>query len=238
MGAANLIDQSVCSTVEAVPNSYCLRAARSSLQFSVQHEQQLAYALASRFVATQFAKVYHAECQQFSPTLLSVKRERDICGVLGIRLASQHKLYLEYYLPAGVEQVLSQHLDQTISRDSIIEVGNFAASKGGVCQLLLLATGYALRLLGYRWLVFTATTQVQHILQRMQWPVTPLAAATPESLPGGGAGWGSYYAGQPQVVVGDLWAAAPMLQHQAVQQVFSQHRLPLRKLEASLRGML
>lgn len=237
MGAINLVSEGGCNAVQAVPASYCLRAEASPLQFSVQSQDQLAYILASRFVAKQYAKTYQAQCQQFCPTLLSIKRDSDICGVLGVRLASQGSLYLEQYLANDIEQVLGDLFNQAISRDSIIEIGNFSASKGGVSQLLLLATGYALRILGYRWVVFTATSQVQKILHRMQWQVTPLGDAKPEKLIDSNADWGSYYADKPQVVVGDLWAAAAQLEHPTVKSLFSKHLVPVRKIEASLRGV-
>ena len=237
MGAANFINESFYSTPQAVPVSYCLRAAASPLHITVQSQDQLGYILASRFVAKQFSKAYRAQCQQFAPTLLTIKRNRDICGALGVRLASQERLYLEQYLASDIEHALSDVFAQPISRDSIIEVGNFSASKGGVSQLLLLAVGHALRLLGYRWLVFTATSHVQKMLDRMQWQVTPLCEAKAEYLDDPASNWGNYYADKPKVVVGDLWAAAAQLQHPSVTQLFGQHRVPVRRIEASLRGI-
>ena len=156
-----------------------------------------------RFIAERFRDAYGARVVHFCAHLLGT---RDAAGAwqaaAGYTPAAAGALFLEQYLDRPVEAVLSSALAEAVPRERIVEVGNLASAGGGRCFLPALGRYLASR--GYRWAVFTATSEVREMLQRLSWPAHVLAPAARERLPDGGAAWGSYYAHEPSVMAGCL----------------------------------
>ena len=100
--------------------------------------------------------------------------------------------------------VLSGAVNANVPRERIVEVGNLASAAKGFGGRFLPALRRYLLDLDYRWVVFTATREVRGLLQHLAFEAHLLAPASPERLPDGGAGWGTYYAHQPSVMAGTL----------------------------------
>jgi hypothetical protein len=97
---------------------------------------------------------------------------------------------------------LSEALGAPVARRHIVEVGNLAsAARGCGCRFLPRLRRHLLER-DYRGVVFTATRQVRSILEHFAFEARALAPAAPSRLPDGGAGWGTYYANDPNVMAG------------------------------------
>jgi len=128
--------------------------------------------------------------------------------VVGIRAAAESPLFLEQYLDAPVEQAVARAYRTPIDRDQIVEIGNLAGNVPGLAYLLFAALAQVLSNAGYRWVVCTATPQVEAMLARLRFSSQTICAADPTRLSDGAADWGNYYASQPRVIVGDAESAA------------------------------
>lgn len=81
----------------------------------------------------------------------------ELKAACGVQPASMGKIYLEHYLDVPVEVVLSARLSHPVSRDSIVEIGNFAASDGASARIMYAALCLLLNQYCYSWIVFTGT---------------------------------------------------------------------------------
>jgi hypothetical protein len=158
-----------------------------------------------RFIAERFRSAYGASVGHFCAHLLGM---RDASGAwqaaAGYTPAASGTLYLEHYLDRPVEVVLAGAADRNVPRERIVEVGNLASAARGFGGRFLPALRRYLLGLGYRWVVFTATREVRGILQHLAFEARALAPAAPDRLPDGGAGWGTYYAHEPNVMAGTI----------------------------------
>ncbi len=175
------------------------------------HRQMLEQSISERFRAS-----YDARLEAFLPYLLSLSRDNQINAVLGIRLASEERLFLEQYLDLPVEQCVSGAYRSPIDRSDIVEIGNLAASVANATPALFAVLVSALDAAGYRWLVCTATAQVEVMLEKLSFSTQTLGQADPSRLLSGRSQWGSYYDSHPTVVVGDVAVAAQIVQSSAV----------------------
>ena len=158
-----------------------------------------------RFIAERFRSAYGANVGHFCAHLLGM---RDAHGAwqaaAGYTPAASSALYLEHYLDRPVEVVLSGAVGREVLRERIAEVGNLASAARGFGGRFLPALRRYLIDLDYRWVVFTATREVRGILQHLAFETRALAPASPQRLPDGGAGWGTYYAHEPAVMAGTI----------------------------------
>ena len=69
-------------------------------------------------------------------------------------------------LDSPIETLLSQKQEKEVSRAHIVETGNLAAARGSSPLLFLLLTEVLYRA-NFRWITFTATAQVNSLLQRL-----------------------------------------------------------------------
>ena len=158
-----------------------------------------------RFIAERFRSAYGASVAHFCAHLLGMRDARGAWqAAAGYTPAAAGALYLEHYLDRPVEVVLSGALGREVPRARIAEVGNLASAARGFGGRFLPALRRYLLDLDYRWVVFTATREVRGILQHLAFEARPLAPASPQRLPDGGAGWGTYYAHDPNVMAGTI----------------------------------
>jgi hypothetical protein len=162
-----------------------------------------------RFIAERFREAYGASVSHFCEHLVGA---RGVAGAwlaaAGYTAAGSTRLFLEQYLDAPVEALLSRASGKRVERDWIAEVGNLAAAPG-ILRNLIPAIGAYLHGLGYRWVVFTATRELHNGFRRLQLAPLVLAPALASRLPNGGGTWGTYYAHAPQVMGGLIAACLP-----------------------------
>jgi len=124
-------------------------------------------------------------------------------AALGYKRAGDEPLFLEAYLDEPVEEAVSHAVRRPVSRDRIVEIGNFAADN--VIAMVSLWGAAANDFAGLsEYAVATLTQPLRRMFSRIGVPVIPVASALPERLPQGTGDWGSYYQLDPWVCTGNI----------------------------------
>lgn len=154
------------------------------------------------FVKRVFKRAYGAEIKYFMPKLMSLRDSGgELLAVCGLRHAEESSLFLENYLDAPVEAVLSQSIGEQVLRKDIIEVGNLAVAQPANARSLLASVSLYLHGTDKKWAVFTGIPALRNSLTKLNIPLEVLASAELSALPEHErADWGTYYDEQPQVM--------------------------------------
>lgn len=166
-----------------------------------------------QFIAGVYARRFGARVSQFAPHLVGLRDPHSGAWVAaaGFRFADQSPLFLERYLEAPIEHLLSQHRGRPVARQGIVEVGHLSATRPGAGRLLIPLLGHHLARESTQWVVSTLTQELRHLFIRMG--VTPIALgqADPAAVGPDVADWGSYYEHHPVVLAGRLDAALRLM---------------------------
>ena len=163
-----------------------------------------------QLVRSRYAAVHGAELLEFMPTLLGVVGARgEPLAVLGYQSAAAGPLFLEQYLDAPIEQILSSRGEalgssMRLDRHRIVEVGNFASNDTSATMELVRKLPDFLAREGFEWLVFTGTPRVCALVASFGAPLLDLGSADAGKLRGGADRWGRYYDSDPRVMAGWL----------------------------------
>lgn len=154
------------------------------------------------FVHAVFARTYGANVQQFMPQLVTLRDENGgLVAAFGMRKANMSSLFLERYLDAPVETVLSNRFNKTITRDQITEIGNLAVANPRNAGILIAHVIQHSLDIGVEWCVATAHHSLQNGLIKGGRDVYALHTAEKSRLNNEEqTAWGSYYDNGPQVV--------------------------------------
>ncbi len=155
-----------------------------------------------RFIHDVFAQTYGANVQQFMPQLMSLRDENDeLVAAFGLRDADEAPLFLERYLDAPIETVLSNRFNRTITRNQITEIGNLAVANPRNAGILIAHIIQHNLDMGVEWCVATAHRSLQNGLVKGGRDVYALQAADKSRLNvAEQVTWGRYYDNAPQVV--------------------------------------
>lgn len=168
------------------------------------------------FVRAVYKKYYNVEIDKFYPNLLAIEskstsQEPSIKAVAGIRSAESGALFSEYYLSNNLEKRLANIYNlskssQSISRKTIVEVGNLAPANIGQMRWLITSITAFLYTAGFKYIVFTGVSGISNAFKRMHIPLEVLAEARQECLPETFQNqWGpEYYKNNPLVFSGDI----------------------------------
>lgn len=159
---------------------------------------------AEDFIRDVFRRRHEAEVPGFAPNLMLLEQAPRIVAAAGWRGAESEALMLEQYLDEPIEHAISRLAGQPVPRGRIVEVGNLAAERPGGSVAVILALAAHLDLLGFEWVVFTATSELIGIFRRLDLPPLALAPADPQRLGAQAQAWGRYYDTRPVVVAGRL----------------------------------
>lgn len=166
-----------------------------------------------QFISGIYAKRFGARVRQFAPHLVGLRDAHSGAWVAaaGFRQAGQSPLFLERYLDAPIESILSQHRGRPVARQGIVEVGHLSAARPGAGRLLIPMLGQHLARESTQWVVSTLTQELRHLFIRMG--VTPIALgqADPAAVGPDAADWGTYYEHHPVVLAGRLDAALRLM---------------------------
>lgn len=154
------------------------------------------------FVRTIFRRAHKAEISHFMPKLLSVRDAKgNLLAVCGLRHADQEKLFLETYLDAPIEALLSQLNHTAIDRESVLEVGNLAVADPVNVRSLLASISLYLHSTHSEWAVFTGISVLRNSLIKLNMSLQLLGEANIDRIPEQErAAWGTYYNERPQVL--------------------------------------
>lgn len=167
---------------------------------------------AETYIHERFRDIYGARIRHFLPYLLGLSIENRISAMVGLRPAESGPLFLEQYLHDPVEQEIGLRCRDEIHREDIIELGNLVSTWRGGSQLLFLFLVALLTRIGRKWVVFTATREVERLLGKMHFNVTVLADADPARLLDARESWGSYYENGPRVMFGHIPGALEIIE--------------------------
>ncbi|WP_339778314.1 thermostable hemolysin [uncultured Methylophaga sp.] len=191
---------------------------------SLVDDQSSEQSVVQDFISERFNDAFGAEIQHFLPYFLASHMDGDIDSAIGFQPVQQQPLFLEQYLSQSVERTLKLHGVHT-GRPDMVEIGNLAASFNSGSPLLFILLAAVLDQANYKWVVFTATRQVRHLISRLQLSTITLGDADPQRLIDKTQQWGSYYQHQPMVLAGHLATAiAHLRQHQVIQSLLETHQ--------------
>ena len=156
------------------------------------------------YIYKKFHDNYDARISHFLPYLLGLKNEGRFNAAVGIRPAESGPLFLEQYLHYPIEQEIGLYFHDVIPREDIVELGNLASNWGGSSQLLFLFLTAFLSVIKREWVVFTATPEVEKVLEKMNFTLFILADADPDKLLDTRENWGYYYEYSPRVMFGHV----------------------------------
>lgn len=154
------------------------------------------------FISDNFELAYGAKITRFMPYLMSLRDpDNKLTAVCGLRSAANEPLYLETYLDQSIEARLSACMGFPISRNEIVEVGNFSVAEAGAARCLVTEIIQQLHLTSKQWAVFTIIPLISNAFGRMGVKAERLGEAKKECIPlEEQASWGSYYDQKPQIM--------------------------------------
>lgn len=159
------------------------------------------------FIARVYRERYDARLAGFLPHLLAWRNDAGaLQAAAGLRAGGEGALFVEQYLDVPAEAAVAAVAGVPVSRERLVEVGNFAAEGAGDARALILRLTVRLHAAGYRWVLFAATRQLRNAFDRMHLATVALAEADPARLAPGDTDWGRYYDTQPTLMCGDIAA--------------------------------
>ena len=174
------------------------------LQFALHEPGDAARPAVEDYIRRRFAGSHDACVSHFLPHLVSLGSGGRPCAAVGMADAARGPLFAETYLAAPIEQLVSSACGEAVGRGDILEIGNLVSSWKGSSLLLFVFLGELIDRLGYRFVAFTATREVDRLLARLGYAPVVLADADPARLPDAGASWGRYYSHRPRVMFGEV----------------------------------
>lgn len=166
---------------------------------------------AEQYIGQKFDQEYQASIHWFMPHLLTLSCLGQFSAAVGLRSAIHSPLFAGYYLDDSISRIVQKQTAKRVSDSDIVEIGNLVSTRRGSSQLLFVLLTAILHQAKRSWVVCTATTQVQHLLSRLDISMQAICTADKHRLPDGGSSWGSYYDKSPEVVVIDVEDACAKL---------------------------
>lgn len=150
-----------------------------------------------QFIKQGFAKAYGANIAVNAPWLLAIK-EGKYKAALGIRSALS-PLFVEQYLQGAIENYVSEQ-GCLVARAEIAEIGNLYSNAKRFTLPLFLVAAVSLFCNNYRYMVFSGTSHVLNLMNKIGVEHRYIADADPRKLAASNDDWGTYYDTQPKVV--------------------------------------
>ncbi|MEH6590668.1 MAG: thermostable hemolysin [Halioglobus sp.] len=157
-----------------------------------------------QYISSIFQASYGARIFEYLPMLFNLNREGSFSAALGLRSAAREALFCESYLDAPLETHVQTLFGANTERHELMELGNLVSSRSGDAALLYVLITAAIHMAGVRYLLFAANTAVRQSIKQVGFTPKAVCAADPGCLPDSGESWGSYYRGNPQVMIGDM----------------------------------
>jgi len=155
------------------------------------------------FIQTRYAAVHGATASVSYSRFMSCMSSARQGAALGFRRASEGPLFLEVYLDAPIEQVLTEQLAWQVRRARVVEIGSLAANSPQ--DLIRLRCAAACELVEESDVgVAVLTQRLRKMLRRIGVTLYELAPAMPERLGSQSTCWGRYYSNDPVVCASEL----------------------------------
>lgn len=164
------------------------------------------------FIADVYFNVHRARLHAFMPALFAIRGDAgQVEAAIGMRRVAAEPTFLEQYLDANIETMLTAISAEPVDRQRIAEVGNLASISAGASRVLIAFMVYHLQSVGVDWAVCTGTNAVRAALRRVGVGFEWIADARAECLGEEQANWGSYYRNNPHVLAVNIRQAAEAL---------------------------
>jgi hypothetical protein len=164
------------------------------------------------FVRREFSVHFAADLREFMPQLLALQDEADdVHAVVGCRRAADAPLLVERYTRAPIEQMIARRAGAAVARADIVEIGSLACRNGRAAVEMITALVPFLIGAGFGWVAFTGAATVKRVFAHMHLFPTAICKADRAALGGDPTNWGTYYAYDPEVMVGRLREGAAIL---------------------------
>jgi hypothetical protein len=183
-----------------------LKAFKASVKsIEIHNRDSEKFAELSRFISDVFDRYYKAQITVGAPKIMAVIDQKDqAMSALAIRPANLENLFLEQYLEAPIEEVLSKKLGKKVSRREIVEIGSLASKRKHAARFLYVALAAYLKARGYKYVVATGTSYLYEYFSKAHLHPQILGPADKEKLVDKNTNWGTYYDSNPQVMVIDV----------------------------------
>lgn len=200
-------------TADTVPAIYIENSTQHLSIKTVERSATERWAL-ENFIRDKYQKVHQASISSFSDTLFAGYADAEIQVAIGLQQLKTAHAFLEQYLDAPIENILSQLSAMPVSRTQIVEIGNLAAQDMSKAKLMVAFLVFYLSQNNVQWAVCTGTAAVRYVLQNMGLHFHVLEKANPEVLGAAQQQWGSYYQQKPYVLAINVAAAFAVTQPQ------------------------
>ena len=177
-----------------------------SLKWAEQYDRQRERV--EQFISGVFQAGFQAKIMTYAPHLLYLESERRIQASLGLRHAVGCALFCEAYLETDIISAIGA---TDLSRVDIYELSNLASMNPGSGAHLYILAAIALDMVGCKKLVFTANKAVRNSIAKGGFTARFLANADVERVSNSSDQWGTYYDGEPQVMVADIPESAAII---------------------------
>lgn len=157
-----------------------------------------------QYISSIFQAAYGAKILEYLPALFCLRQGQSYTAALGLGSAAAAPLFSEQYLQTSVEEQVQTVYGKKASRHNIMELGNLVASAPGQGPLLYLLIAAALYEAGVEYLVFVANKTVRSSIERSGFTPVAIQAAASTSLGRSAKCWGTYYEGDPVVMLADI----------------------------------
>lgn len=157
-----------------------------------------------QYISGIFSAAYDAKILEYMPLLFSLTQDESFTAALGLRSAARGALFCENYLDSSAQQQVLSLYGMPVQRAAIMELGNLVASAPGQSSLLYLLIAAALHKADVKYLMFAANKTVRASIKRSGFTPKTIQVAEKERLGLAGEYWGSYYEGEPLVMLADI----------------------------------
>jgi hypothetical protein len=156
-----------------------------------------------QYISGAFSAAYDARILGYLPLLFSLEDNGGYRAALGLRSAAVDPLFCEQYLDSTVEEEVRSLYRVRVGRSKIMEMGNLVASAGHSALLYLIVTA-AMHEAGIEYLLFAANKSVRTSINRSGFTPKLIRLAEKNCLGEEASNWGSYYEGDPIVMLADI----------------------------------
>ncbi|MEH6582990.1 MAG: thermostable hemolysin [Halioglobus sp.] len=157
-----------------------------------------------QFISSIFSASYGAKILEYLPLLFSLMDGKHHTAALGVGSAAAAPLFCEQYLDTAVEDQVMTLYSQRVGRRDIMELGNLVSTTSGQSALLYLLVAAALDEACVGYLLFAANRAVRASIRRSGFTPKIIHVADSRRLGVEAANWGSYYEGEPIVMLADI----------------------------------
>ena len=192
-----------------------------------------------QYISGIFLAAYDARILEYLPLLFCLRQDNDYTAAFGLGSASASTLFSEQYLDVSVEDEVESHYGNRVARREIMELGNLVSSHPGQSPLLYLLAALALHEAGIGYLVFVANKAVRASIERSGFTPIAVADAQKERLGSRAQSWGSYYDGEPVVMLADIALSRRLAMAQPfLRKIIAAYEADISALADAIRGQI